>query len=63
MQVHLQDLMSYVMVVELKTCHVPEDPASPAPAEGYMLSFTVFYERGFDVPSHRFLCLFLQYYG
>jgi hypothetical protein len=38
--------------VELGTCHVPEDPVSPAPAEGYMVTFAVFHERGFSVTSH-----------
>jgi hypothetical protein len=39
-------------VVELASYHVPEDPASPAPAEGYVVPFTTFYERGFGVTSH-----------
>jgi hypothetical protein len=57
MQLHLQNLMSqrFMMAVELATCHVPKDPASPTSAEGYVLAFTVFYERGFSVPSHQFL--------
>jgi hypothetical protein len=38
--------------VELATCHVLEDPASPALAGGYVVSCAAFYERGFDVPSH-----------
>jgi hypothetical protein len=31
MQEHMQNLMSleYMMVEELASCHVPEDPASP----------------------------------
>jgi hypothetical protein len=55
--VHLQDLVSqgFMMVVELATCRLPENPTSPAPVEGYVVAFTVFYERGFNVPSHRFL--------
>jgi hypothetical protein len=52
-----------MMVVELVTCRLPENPTSPAPAKGYVVAFTVFYERGFNVPSHRFLHLLLQYYG
>jgi hypothetical protein len=53
-QVHLYDLMSqgFMMVVELTTCRVPEDPASPALMEGYVVVFIVFYEQGFSVPSH-----------
>jgi hypothetical protein len=34
------------------TCRVSEDPVSPMSAEGYMVSFVMFYERKFDVPSH-----------
>jgi hypothetical protein len=36
MQEHLQNLISegYMIVVELATCRVPENPASPAPAGG-----------------------------
>jgi hypothetical protein len=50
-------------MVELASRCVPEDPASPTPVEGYVVDFMVFYERGFGVPLHRFLCLLLQYYG
>jgi hypothetical protein len=50
-------------MMELMTCRLSEDPTSPVPAEGYMVSFTVFYERGFDVLSHRFLYSLLQYYS
>jgi hypothetical protein len=62
---HLQDLLSqgFMTVVELATCHVPEDPASPMPMGGYVVAYSTFYERGFDVPSHRFLHSLLQFYG
>jgi hypothetical protein len=30
--------------------------------EGYMVSFVAFYERGFGVSPHRFLCSRLQHY-
>jgi hypothetical protein len=30
---------------------------------GYVVACTAFYERGFVVPSHRFLRLLLQFYG
>jgi hypothetical protein len=43
------------MAEELTTCRLPEDPVSPMPTEGYMMAFMAFYERGFSVPSHRFL--------
>jgi hypothetical protein len=64
-QEHLQNLVSlgYMIATELATYHVLEDPASPAPVGGYVVSYTVFYERGFGVPSHRFLSLQLQFYG
>jgi hypothetical protein len=53
-QVHLQDLVSqgFMTTVELATCHVPEDPASPVPAKGYVVAYVAYYERGFGVPSH-----------
>jgi hypothetical protein len=51
-----------MMVVELMTWHVLEDPMSPAPVEGYMVSFVVFYEQGFDVSLHWFLRSLLQHY-
>jgi hypothetical protein len=64
MQDHLQNLMGkgFMTVMELTTCHMLEDPVSPALTEGYVVSFVVFYERGLDVPSHRFLCSLLQHY-
>jgi hypothetical protein len=58
---HLQKLVKYgfMAVVELEACHVLEDPVFPAPADGYMVSFVAFYERGFGTPPHQFLCLLL----
>jgi hypothetical protein len=50
-------------VTELEACHVLEDPAFPAPLEGYVVSFVAFYEQGFGMPPHRFLCLLPLYYG
>jgi hypothetical protein len=54
MQEHLQNLVSqgFMMAVELMTYHMPEDPASPVQAGGYIVAFMVFYGRGFGVPSH-----------
>jgi hypothetical protein len=45
-RVHLQDLMDqgFMTAVELTTYHLPEDPASPMPVEGYVVAFVVFYE-------------------
>jgi hypothetical protein len=61
MQEHLQNLVSqgYMTVVELATCHVPEDPASPTLTVGYVMACAVFFERGFGVPPHQFLHLLL----
>jgi hypothetical protein len=62
---HLQNLISqgYMSAVELATCRVPIDPASPTLAAGYVVACSSFYKRGFGVPSHRFLHLLLQFYG
>jgi hypothetical protein len=49
----------YMTATELATCHGPEDPTSPALVWGYIVACTAFYEQGFGVPSHRFLCLLL----
>jgi hypothetical protein len=63
-QEHLQNLVSqgYMTAAELATYRVPEDPACPASVRGYIVACTVFYERGFGVPSHRFLCSLLRFY-
>jgi hypothetical protein len=52
-----------MMAVELETCRVPMDLASLVPLEGYIMACAAFYERGFGVPSHRFLHSLLQFYG
>jgi hypothetical protein len=51
---HLQKLMKhgFMLAVGLVTCRVPVDPVFPAPVEGYVVSFTAFYEQGFSMPSH-----------
>jgi hypothetical protein len=61
---HLQKLMKhgFMSVAELKVYRVPEDPASPTPMEGYVVSFTSFYEREFGRAPHRFVHSLLQYY-
>jgi hypothetical protein len=61
---HLQKLVKqgFMTVVDLMACHVSEDPVFPMPMEGYMVSFVVFYERGFSMPSHQFLRSLLWYY-
>jgi hypothetical protein len=45
-QEHLQNLVSlgYMTATELATYRVPKDPASPVPAEGYVIVCTAFYE-------------------
>jgi hypothetical protein len=54
MQEHMQNLVSqwYMIALELATCHAPEDPTSLSPAGGYVMVCTMFYERGYGVPSH-----------
>jgi hypothetical protein len=54
MQDHLQNLVSqgYMIVVGLATCHVSEDPVSPAPVGRDVMACATFYEQGFRVPSH-----------
>jgi hypothetical protein len=54
MQEHLQNLVSqvYMTAMELATCHMPEDPASPASTGRYIMAYVVFYERRFGVPSN-----------
>jgi hypothetical protein len=51
----------FMMVLELTTYRVSEDPAFPMPAKGYVGSFVAFYERGFGTPSHQFLHSLLQH--
>jgi hypothetical protein len=65
MSCHLQNLVKhgFMAAAELEACHVPEDPAFPAPTERYVVSFVVFYEWGFGMPPYRFLHSLLRYYG
>jgi hypothetical protein len=42
----------FLIATELATSHMPEDPASTALAEGYVMDLAVLYEQGFGVPSH-----------
>jgi hypothetical protein len=41
----------FMMATELTTYRVSNDPVSPVPVEGYVVSYVVFYERGLSVPS------------
>jgi hypothetical protein len=62
---HLQKLMKhgFIPAVEFEACQEPKDPAFTAHAEGYVVSFMTFYEWGFNVPQHQFLCSLLRCYG
>jgi hypothetical protein len=42
---------------------VPPSRANPTPPPGYVLSFVSFHERGFGVPTSRFMRALLHYYG
>jgi hypothetical protein len=52
-----------MLVAELEACHVLDNATFPAPVRGCMVSFVVFYERGFDMPLHQFLRSPLWYYN
>jgi hypothetical protein len=45
---YLQKLVKhgFMSAAELEACQVPKDPALPALAEGYVVSFTAFHECG-----------------
>jgi hypothetical protein len=62
---HLQKLVKhgFMAAAELEACRVLEDPAFPMPANGYVVSFMMFYERGFSMPPHRFLRSLLWHYS
>jgi hypothetical protein len=49
---YLQKLMKhgFMSAVKLEVCRVLEGPAFAAPVEGYVVSFTAFYERGLGMP-------------
>jgi hypothetical protein len=51
---HQQKLMKhgFLSAAELETYRLSEDPALTTPADGYMVSFMAFYERGFRAPPH-----------
>lgn len=55
----------FMTPAEFAKCGVPKDLSSPNPSGvgGYVVVFKAFYERGFGVPSHRFLRSLLEYYG
>jgi hypothetical protein len=41
----------------------PGSEADPTPPSGYVVSFTPFHERGFGMPTSRFMRALLHYYG
>jgi hypothetical protein len=63
-QGHLQSLVSQgiKMAAELMGSRMVEEPVSPMPVEGYVVSFAAFYERGFGVSSHQFHHSLLEHY-
>jgi hypothetical protein len=42
----------FMVAVELEACRVLEVPAFLTPADGYVVSFVAFYERGFNTPPY-----------
>jgi hypothetical protein len=62
---HQQKLVKhrFMEAEELEAYRVSEEPAFPTHAEGYVVSFMAFYEWGFSMPPHQFLCSLLWYYG
>jgi hypothetical protein len=50
-------------MAELPTYLVLVDPAFPSLVGGYIMACATFYERGFGVLSHQFLCCLLWSYG
>jgi hypothetical protein len=51
------------MAEELTACRMPEEPMFPTLAEGYVVAFVAFYERGFSVLLHRFQHSLLHHCG
>ena len=50
------------LLTAAKEWRLPGDEDKPSSLEGYMLSFARFHERGFAVPTHKFLRGLLDYY-
>jgi hypothetical protein len=64
-QEYLQILMSkgYMTMAEFATSLVPAGSVFPASVEGFIVVCAAFFEQGFGLPSHQFLCSLLQSYG
>jgi hypothetical protein len=43
--------------------YAPSDKQEPTPPTGYVVSFTMFHERGFGVPASRFMRALPHYYA
>jgi hypothetical protein len=52
-----------IIAAEFATCLVLAGSVSSALAEGFIVVCVAFYEWGFGLPSHRFLCSLLRSYG
>jgi hypothetical protein len=57
-QEHMQNHVSqgYMTAVELTSCCVPKDLASPVQLGGYVVACSMFYERVFGDAWHRHRC-------
>jgi hypothetical protein len=51
------------IALEVTACRMLEDPTSRVQAGGYAMACVVFYEWGFSVLAHRFLCSLPQFYN
>jgi hypothetical protein len=58
---YLQNLVSkgYMTAADFATYLMPVGPISPALVKGFIVACAAFYEWGFGLPSHRFLCSLL----
>jgi hypothetical protein len=65
--------MAFLLVADGLLCPLSGDPqlewmapaskADPTPPPGYVVNFVSFHERGFGVPTSRFMRALLHYYG
>jgi hypothetical protein len=62
---YLQNFVSkgYMTATEFDTYLVPAGPESLALAEGFIVVCAAFYDWGFGLLSHQFLCSLLQFCG
>ena len=50
------------LLTATKEWWLPGNEDEPLPPEGYVVSFAHFHERGFAIPTHKFLRGLLDYY-